>query len=49
MEKLKIYVTPSVEILVCAPQAMMKTGSDLPPGPGPLPDPSPAPAREKVF
>lgn len=45
MEKLKIYVTPSIEILVCAPQAMMKTGSDLPPDPGP----ASAPARDKVF
>ena len=44
MEKLKIYVTPSVEILACAPQAMMKTGSDLPPDPS-----APAPARDKVF
>ena len=44
MEKLKIYVTPSVEILVCAPQAMMKIGSDLPDDP-----PASAPARDKVF
>ena len=46
MEKLKIYVTPSIEILACAPQAMMKTGSDLPDDPGAL---TPAPARDKVF
>ena len=35
MEKLKLYVTPSIEILACAPQSLMKT-SDLPPDPGML-------------
>ena len=43
MEKLKIYVTPSVEILACAAQNLMKVASDEPI------DPGKAPARDKVF
>jgi len=34
MEKLKIYVKPSIEILACTPQSLMKTGSELPFDPG---------------
>ena len=43
MKKLKIYVTPSVEILACAAQNLMKVASDEPI------DPGKAPARDKVF
>lgn len=46
MEKLKLYVTPSIEILACAPQSLMKTGSELPPGPGTMPAPR---RRTEVF
>ena len=47
MEKLKIYVTPSVEILACAAQALMKVGSETPEDPT---DKSSAPASSgKVF
>jgi len=45
MEKLKLYVTPSIEILACAPQSLMKT-SDLPPDPGTMPAPR---RRTEVF
>lgn len=48
MEKLKIYVTPSIKILACAPQHIMKISgseSDLPDDPT-----TPAPHRRaEVF
>lgn len=49
MEKLKIYMTPSMEILAYAPQNIMKISggeSDLPDDPNSAPAP---PRRTEVF
>lgn len=47
MDKLKIYMTPSIEILACTPQSLMKVGSDLPDDPVVI---TPAPRRKtEVF
>jgi len=46
MKKLKIYVTPSMEILACTVQNLLRVASDEPDDPGILPAPR---RRTEVF
>ena len=46
MEKLKLYVTPSIEILACTPLNLMRVASDEPIDPGTMPAPR---RRTEVF